>query len=124
MRELQRAGQCFYSTEEDLLVMNDAEVEANTLIRGLELLQPSDACRSEITPLLCLYLFGLCSTSGDNVQLTLNRCLEVRDVVCKEEWSLAVGLGVVLPDCQSFPLTRLTCNNFTNTNLGMAVISL
>ncbi len=124
MTHLQSAGQCFYSTEEYLLVMNDAEEEAKTWIGRLELFEPSDACRSEITPLLCLYLFGLCSTSGDNIQLTLNQCQEVRDVVCVDEWSRAVDLKVPLPDCESFPSTRLTCNNFTNTNLGMAVISL
>ena len=81
------------------------ERDAMNLVNGLSFLNPSPQCREAIIPFLCLYIFTLCDSSN-NLHTTLREdCLELRDNICAEEWSQAVGfLGPgVLPLCEDLP---------------------
>ena len=91
------------------LVLRDEESTARDLISSLEILGLSDECREAVTPFLCLYLFGLCDSSGVSLQPTSGQCVDVRDRVCRTEWDTALSLGVDLPDCESFPSEQASC---------------
>ena len=75
------------------------------LVRGLSFLSPSPQCREGIMPFLCLYIFTLCDSSNNLHTTSRDDCLELRDNICAEEWSQAVGfLGPgVLPLCGDLP---------------------
>ena len=81
------------------------ERDAMNLVNGLSFLNPSPQCREAIIPFLCLYIFTLCDSSNNLHTTSREDCLELRDNICAEEWSQAVGfLGPgVLPLCDDLP---------------------
>ena len=85
------------------------EAQANELLSGLDLLDPSQECRAAVQPFLCLNLFGLCDSHGRAYQPTFEECVFISTDVCESEWVLANNLlalrGSSLPECSSFPST-------------------
>ena len=82
------------------------ERDAMNLVNGLSFLNPSPQCREAIIiPFLCLYIFTLCDSSNNLHTTSRDDCLELRDNICAEEWSQAVGLlgPGVLPLCEDLP---------------------
>ena len=73
-----------------------------SLVNGLSILNPSRQCREAIMPFLCLFFFSLCDSSNHLHTILKEDCIELRDDICAEEWSQAVGfLGAgVLPACE------------------------
>ena len=78
------------------------ERDAATFVNGLPFLNPNPQCREAIEPFICLSIFTLCDPDGDLHTITREDCLELRDNICAELWSLAVGiLGAgALPVCE------------------------
>ena len=91
------------------LVLRDQETSARLLISALNQLSPSPECITEVIPLLCVHLFGLCDSSGVSIQPTSGQCQNVRDNLCSLEWQTAVSLMLDLPDCDSFPEEQVSC---------------
>ena len=88
----------------------EMEMQANQLLDGLSVLNPSPECRAVIQPFLCLYLFGLCSSNGVAYQPSFEECVYISRDACTSEWiKLNNFLMMVemptLPDCTSFPNT-------------------
>ena len=85
-----------------LIDQQRGERDAMDLVNGLSILNPSPQCREAIMPFLCLFFFSLCDSSNHLHTILREDCLELRDDICAEEWSLAVGfLGAgVLPVCE------------------------
>ncbi len=88
-------------------IQQEIETQARTLISALPLLQPSQACEDAVVPLLCLYLFRVCSNdvNGTLHQPSSQQCSVVRDETCRSEWKIAENfLGKdQLPNCTSLP---------------------
>ena len=97
-------------TGESLLVLHDDEMNARLLIPALRQI-PSLECRAAAIPLLCMYLFGLCDSSGVNIQPTSGQCRNIRDNLCSVEWQTAIMLGLDLPECEIFPEEQLSCSD-------------
>ena len=78
------------------------ERNATNLVRGLSFLTPSPQCREALMPFLCLFIFNLCDSNNQLHTILRRDCLELRDDICADEWSQAVGfLGAgVLPVCE------------------------
>ena len=85
------------------------ESTASQILLGLNIINLSPECRELVVPFLCLYLFGLCDTSGSFIQPTIGQCEEIRDVVCRTEWATALRFGIDLPDCGIFPMESPSC---------------
>ena len=88
-----------------LVDQETGERNAMALINGLSFLDPSPECREAIMPFLCLFIFSLCDSRNNLHSILRNNCLELRDDICLDEWSQAVGfLGEgVLPVCEDLP---------------------
>ena len=98
-------------TGETPLVLRDAEASAtppSQLLPLLQFLNPSPACSEAVVPFLCVFLFGLCDSSGVSIQPTSTQCEHIRDVLCPDEWTQAAGL-TELPDCSIFPAEQDFC---------------
>jgi hypothetical protein len=100
------------------LVLRDEESTARELISALEILRPSPECREAVTPFLCQFLFGLCDSSGVSLQPTSGQCEDLRDRVCRTEWSTALMFGVDLPDCEDFPSEQASCPEQSGSGSG------
>ena len=111
--ELGQWQQCFSqqaNRSTDIYIRSDinpqqAEEMAKTFFGGLSLFSPSSECVSHLRPFLCLYLFGLCDSNNQSLQVTQADCERLRDDVCTQEWALAERyLGRdALPQCSDFP---------------------
>ena len=89
----------------------ETEGQVNLLLNGLrDFVRPSPECQAAVEPFLCLYLFGLCDSSGVAYGPSFEECVFISTDVCASEWSRAnslliqVGLSP-LPECASFPST-------------------
>ena len=100
------------------LVLRDEESTASQLTNNLGLLNPSPQCEEAVIPFLCLFLFGLCDSSGVSIQPTSGQCEALRDGVCSTEWSTALAFGVDLPDCGIFPLEQASCVELSQNGSG------
>ena len=89
-------------------MLRDEENTASQLLPLLNLLRPSAACTEAVVPFLCVFLFGLCDSSGVSIQPTSVQCEQIRDVLCPDQWRQA-ALVVDLPDCSSFPVEQHSC---------------
>ena len=89
-------------------MLRDEEDTASQLLPLLNLLRPSAACTEAVVPFLCVFLFGLCDSSGVSIQPTSVQCEQIRDVLCPDQWRQA-ALVVDLPDCSSFPTEQAEC---------------
>ena len=87
------------------------EFSIKRLLFGLEFLDPSPECFQAAKPFLCLYQFGLCSSSGV-ILPSARECRRVANDVCAMEWQTAIPLlGNQLPQCESLPNTSLEHNS-------------
>ena len=84
-----------------MINQEEGERNAQMLVDGLSLIS-SPECSEAVTPFLCLYIFTLCDSDNRLHTILRGDCLELRDTVCVDEWSQAVGiLGTgVLPVCE------------------------
>lgn len=103
------------------LVLRDSEVMGQQLISALELFA-SQECRDVGIPLLCMYLFGVCSSSGVSLQPTSSQCKSARDDLCNDAWVLAQGFGADLPDCDNFPVEQVSCPENETENISESII--
>ena len=87
------------------------EMDAQSLMSGLNFLQPTEECREAIVPFICLFTFKLCDSSGHLHTVLRGDCLTIRDDVCADEWQQAVSfLGDgVLPICEDLPDNVAEC---------------
>ena len=105
-------------SQRPLLVTTDGQQLASQVLLGLQALGASETCITEAAPFLCLYAYGLCSSTGVYIQPTLSQCVEVRDNLCSLEWTTALNFDIALPDCNQFPFESQTCiatNNNTDS---------
>ena len=87
------------------------ENHVKQLLLWLQFLDTSPECLQAAKPFLCLYMFGLCSSSGILLP-SARECRIVGNDVCAMEWQRAVPLlGNQLPLCESLPDTSLDHNN-------------
>lgn len=116
--ELSQQQSCFSGLEtNEILISPDVnqEVGENTaisLLRGLQLLSPSQKCMVAIKPFMCLYLFGLCDVKNQLHQISQADCVRIRDELCAEQWKTAtmiLGEGV-LPDCSAYDGHDIQCS--------------
>ena len=95
------------------------EMNAMTLVNGLSFLNPSPQCREAMLPFLCLSIFQLCDSSK-RLHTTLQEdCLILRDNICADEWSQAVGIlgAEVLPVCEDLPDITDDCIGTKSINI-------
>ena len=89
----------------------ETEGQANLLLNSLNtIIRPSPECRTAVEPFLCLYLFGLCDSSGMAYGPSFEECVFISTDVCVSEWARANNLLIQvgrspLPECASFPST-------------------
>ena len=90
----------------------DLEEQAQRLLVGLQLLSPSPMCLTAALPLLCLYYFGLCDSSGELYLPSSGECETLTTETCAREWAMAQTLLGIdqLPQCNSLPATSTLCN--------------
>ena len=90
------------------------------IFQGLEFLRAPGSCMQEAVPFICLYAYGVCSSSGIYLQPTSSQCEELRDSLCRVEWEAAINIGIALPYCGDFPdmlsARCLDSNNSTHLN--------
>ena len=85
-------------------------MQAKQLLDGLNAFDPSPECEAVIQPFLCLYLFGLCSSSGVAYQPSFEECVHISTNACTSEWTHLNNFLMMLelpslPDCTSFSNT-------------------
>ena len=89
----------------------ETEGQVNLLLNSLRnFIRPSCECRAAVEPFLCLYLFGLCDSSGVAYEPYFEECVFISTDVCASEWARANNLLIQvgrspLPECASFPST-------------------
>ncbi|KAL5491263.1 hypothetical protein EMCRGX_G016516 [Ephydatia muelleri] len=71
----------------------------------LSLLQPKENCKVALVPILCLYFFPICDDTGAALHPDAGYCEEISSSVCKEEWNVAIAMGIesLLPQCGLLP---------------------
>ena len=93
-------------------VTQDAREErVQTLLHGLQLLQPSVDCENVFQPFLCLYIFGLCDSSGELYLPSSGECRMVTEETCVLEFQTALRIvgPDVLPQCEDLPDAVMEC---------------
>ena len=88
------------------------EQQAQQLLLGLQLLNPTPECREAVEPFLCLYVFGLCDSSGELYLPSSGECETLTTETCAREWTMAQFLlsSDQLPQCDTLPVTSVVCN--------------
>ena len=99
------------------------EANAVRLVNGLSLLNPTPQCSEAIIPFLCLSIFKLCDANGGVHNIISEDCHFLRDEVCAEEWSQAVGLlgDGILPVCEGLPDINDDCIGKLSSHKDMEV---
>ena len=104
------------------------EIDATQFLNGLPLLNPTTECLEELTPFICLHIFGLCDTSGNLHTSLRGDCLKIRDSVCPSQWAVAMSVlpPGTLPVCEDLPDVTEECIGeymsmlaYYNTNMGL-----
>ena len=96
------------------LVRNGQQL-ANQIFQGLEFIHARESCLVEATSFLCLYAYGLCSSTGVYIQPTSSQCVELRDSLCQTEWVTAKRFGIALPNCNDLPSRPVNCPEFNSS---------
>ena len=81
------------------------ETMAQTILTGLQFLNPSKNCEDLFRPFFCLYIFGgICNASRQVVMPSFQDCVLMKSV-CAEELQKAISLLRTdpFPECSSFP---------------------
>ena len=88
----------------------EMETQAVQILDGLTTLGATPECRAVAEPFICLYLFGLCDSSGMVYAPSYEDCVLISTDLCASEWAMAnrflplLGLPS-LPECRSFQST-------------------
>ena len=85
---------------------------AQLIISGLPLLGATELCKSSFIPFMCLYLFPLCDGDGITYKPSMDQCIEISTVLCKDEWKQAQRIAAVreqLPACHDLPIATSVC---------------
>ena len=90
----------------------EQEQQAQQLLFGLRLLDPTPECREAVEPFLCLYVFGLCDSSGELYLPSSGECETLTTETCAREWTMAQSLlgSDQLPQCNSLSERSVGCN--------------
>ena len=90
---------------------SELEQQAQLLMFGLQSLNPTPECREVVEPFLCLYIFGLCDSSGELYLPSSGECETITTETCASEWTMAVSLlgSDQLPQCNSLPASSVVC---------------
>ena len=88
----------------------EKETQAIGVLAGLTTLGATPECRTVAEPFLCLYLFGLCDSSGMVYAPSYEDCVLISTDLCASEWAMANRLLPLLglpslPECRSFQST-------------------
>ncbi len=103
VHELKLKG-CLPGPDGSIDVLSDEEEQATEYMSQINLIGVNAACKKDVIPFLCLFLFGLCGGYNSFIHPTVETCERVRDVSCREEWKIAKKLGAhYLPECKFFP---------------------
>ncbi len=95
------------------VAMDDHLEEAELALSFVNLIDINPECAAEVKPFLCLYFFGLCDlTAKNSYQPSASQCRNLRDRVCKQEWTTALKFELELPDCDTdFPAESVSCRD-------------
>ena len=82
-----------------------SEVDIKNIQRLLK--WASQECRDAVLPFVCQYAFPPCDIASSNVSIISgSQCSYIRDVVCPNEWNLAIRVSAsaasLLPNCETF----------------------
>ena len=83
------------------------ERQAVQILGGLTRIGATSGCRAVAEPFLCLYIFGLCDSSGMVYAPSYEDCVLISTDLCASEWATANQLLPLLgepslPECSSF----------------------
>lgn len=98
------------------ITRGDRSQLANQFLQGLTAFGASSSCITEASSFVCLFAYGLCSSTGVYIQPTSSQCEELRDSLCSSEWVAAINFGIDLPDCNDFPSTLDYCSQSEEMN--------
>ena len=64
----------------------------------------SEECSAAAIPFICQYVYPPCDSSGTAQFITREKCINIRDDVCKTEWRIAMFTEQrnLLPVCETF----------------------
>ena len=64
----------------------------------------SEECSAAVIPFICQYVYPPCDSSGNAQFITQEKCISIRDDVCKTEWRIAMFTEQrnLLPVCETF----------------------
>lgn len=81
--------------------------------QGLDIFRPSEPCKKQLLPLVCLYYFPLVISHSEDenrpktLQPSREECLNLKDNVCQDIWQtverLSSLISIKLPDCDTLP---------------------
>ena len=85
----------------------EKERQAVQIQGGLTIIGATSECRAVAEPFLCLYIFGLCDSSGMVYAPSYEDCVLISTDICASEWAkanefLALLGQPSLPECSSF----------------------
>ena len=88
----------------------ERERQALQILDGLTTLGATPECRTVAEPFICLYLFGLCDSSGMVYAPSYEDCVLISTDLCASEWAMANRFLPLLgqpslPECRSFQST-------------------
>ena len=88
----------------------EKETQAVQILDGLTTLGATPECRAVAEPFICLYLFGLCDSSGVVYAPSYEDCILISTDLCASEWAMANRFLPLLgqpslPECRSFQST-------------------
>ena len=106
---------CPHESGQSITVVRNGQELANQIVLGLEFVRASESCLVEATSVLCLYAYGLCSSSGVYIQPTSSQCEELRDSLCQTEWETALSFDIALPNCNDLPSALARCSSLDET---------
>ncbi|XP_065889434.1 uncharacterized protein [Dysidea avara] len=101
------------------------EISENELANFIDILNQfsgtgfvSEQCAEVVLPFLCQYIHPPCDGNGSVNLISQEQCSNIRDVVCADEWRLAMGTSSssLLPVCEHFSgVDNITGDNTTQT---------
>ena len=103
---------------------SEREQQAQQLLAGLNILNPTPECRGVVEPFLCLYIFGLCDGSGELYLPSSGECQTLTSETCAREWRMAVSLlpDDTLPKCETLPeMSQTPQCNYSKHNVLLCI---
>jgi len=92
-----------------LITMVNSDVQPDDIKQFLDLLNSGVArkeCVALVLPFVCQYVYPPCDSDGNPQLVTEEKCVDIRDNVCPNEWMIAMSpvldLQRLLPNCEDF----------------------